>query len=428
MGKRALHFQCFAGLSGDMCLAALLNIGVPEAYLREELSKLGLDSEYKLRVSLSQKMGVHGVRVDVDTHIHDHSHGSRSGHDHGHQRDYKKIQSLLGESSLSDSVKARAFSIFNEIARAEAHIHNVPLDSVHFHEVGAVDSIVDIVGSAIGIEYLIEEESVERILCSTLELGRGTVECAHGIYPIPAPATAEILQGVPVSQGNVRGEATTPTGASILKACVDEFEDQISGTSLKTVYGIGHRDTDVPNVVRLQLVELSDIRRATDPENQSVYRYAKIEANIDDMSPEAFEPLFDRLFRSGASDVFLQSIVMKKSRLAYLLSVLCKENDAERLGELVLNHTTTIGLRILPFRKMFLPREIVSVETSWGPIAAKLVMQPDGTQRFKSEHDDLMKLSRKTGEAYLTLKSRVDSEIDAFLANRSAPTTGDFDE
>lgn len=417
MKHRALYFECFAGLSGDMCLAALINIGVPEDYLRAELAKLGLDDEYQLRVMQSQKLGIHGMRVDVDIREtisgeqpHDHAHT----HDHGQsrQRDYKQIKQIIEGSALSLPVKSRAIAIFGEVARAEAMIHNMEVDAVHFHEVGATDSIVDIVGAAIGIEYLIEAEGIDQIICSPLELGRGKVKCAHGVYPVPAPATAQILLGVPVSKGGVEGEATTPTGAAILKACVDEFKSSMEGVIVSSVYGIGHRDADIPNVVRLQIVELemqpAGLKAAR-------FEYAKIEANIDDMSPEAFEPLLERLFTDGASDAFLQPIIMKKSRPAQMLSVLCRTERAEALGEIILNNSSTIGLRILPFRKMMLARDIVRVPTSVGDVSVKIVTQPNGERRFKSEHDNIVALARETGRSYLSLKRLIDAEISHFL-------------
>lgn len=433
MTRKALFIECFAGLSGDMCLAALLNIGVPEEYLRAELSKLGIDSEYALEISRSQKLGIYGLRVDVNvagleaheqkhshdhghahTHSHDHHHHDQSGaHDHAHQRDYQQIKAIILQSKLDATVKARALKIFDEVARAEAIIHDMPVEAVHFHEVGATDSIVDIVGAAIGLEYLIAAEGVERILCSPVELGSGKVKCAHGVYPVPAPATAQILSGVPATRGGVKGEATTPTGAAIVKACVDEFVAQMAGTSLKTVYGIGHRDADIPNVVRMQLIETSD--QPTDLRSPD-FEYAQIEANIDDMSPEAFEPLLERLFEAGASDGFLQPIIMKKSRPAQMLCVLCRGELAEGLGEIVLNHSSTIGLRILPFQKMVLPRAMVRVPTSVGDVSAKVVLQPDGAQRFKSEHDEIARLAKQEGVSYLALKRRIDQEIDVYLA------------
>lgn len=410
MGDAVLHFECFAGISGDMCLAALLNIGVPEAYLRAELAKLGIEDEYELKISKSEKQGIHGLRVDVEL-AHTHHHDDGHSHSHAHQRDYRQIKAMIEATDLPAATKQRALKIFRAVAEAEAKIHDMPVETVHFHEVGATDSIVDIVGAAIAIEYLMAEKGVTRIICSALELGSGQVKCAHGTYPVPAPATAEILQGVPFTRGGVEGEATTPTGAAIMKACVDAFVDHVQGASLETVYGIGHRDTNLPNVLRVQLLE-----SRTAEDGDSAYEHVKIEVNIDDMSPEAFEPLIERLFAAGASDVFLQPIVMKKSRPAQMLSILCKKELATNLGEMVLNNSSTIGLRITPFGKMLLPRHIIRVPTQMGEVSAKIVVQPDGAHRFKSEHDEIVSLAQNAGVSYLSLKRQIDSEIEAYLA------------
>lgn len=416
MPKRILYFQCVAGISGDMHLAALIALGVPEAHLFQELSKLGIDSEFTLQVSSSEKKGIHGTRLDVELHGH-HSHEHKDSHEHKHshsmhQRDYKDIKALIAASSLAGRVKERALAIFEEVAKAEALIHNQTVNEVHFHEVGATDSIVDIVGAAIGLEYLIEQHKIDYIQSSRVELGSGMVNCAHGTYPVPAPATAKILQGVPVSSGQVKGEATTPTGAAILKACVNEFSDEVQGTILDSVYGIGHRDTNVPNVLRALLLESEEVADIDAPKATG---YAKIEANIDDMSPEAFGPLYDRLFEAGASDVFLQNIVMKKSRPAHMLCVLGSSRNIDGLAEVVLNNSTSIGLRILPFKKKILPREVLLVPTSLGQVSIKLVIQPDGQRRWKSEHDHIVRIAGETGQPYPLVKKQVDQEIDSYL-------------
>jgi uncharacterized protein (TIGR00299 family) protein len=303
-------------------------------------------------------------------------------------------------------------AMFDEIARAEARIHNQAIETVHFHEVGATDSIVDIVGAAIGLQYLAEEMEINNIQCSTVELGSGLVKCAHGEYPVPAPATAQILQDVPVSMGRVEGEATTPTGAAILKVAVDEFVDQLCGSMQTTIYGIGHRDTNVPNIVCAHLFEPDSTSNQRTGEK---YSFAKIEANIDDMSPEAYTSLYECLFEAGASDVFLQNIVMKKSRPAQMLTVLCNEQNADALGEVVLNNSTTIGLRIVPFKKMILQREMIEVPTTLGQVTVKMVVQPDGVRRWKSEHDHIKQLAREIGQPYLAVKSRIDREIHQYL-------------
>lgn len=421
VSNNILYFQCFAGISGDMHLAALLGLGLPEQHLRVELAKLGIDDEYKLHIAPAEKKSITGLRVDVevlDSHAHNHSHDSdkQSAHIHAaHARDYQAIKKLITGASLTEHVKQRALAIFAEVASAEAKIHNQPLDEVHFHEVGATDSIIDIVGAAIGLEYLIEHQRIDRIVCSTVELGSGFVHCAHGDYPVPAPATANILQNVPVTSGRVKGEATTPTGAAILKACVNEFSDELQGAFLQTTYGIGHRDSNVPNVLRAQVLE-SQVSLGSFTINDVAD--VKLEANIDDMSPEAYQPLIDTLFEAGADDVFVQNISMKKSRPAQLLSVLCPLEKSQKLADVVLNNSTTIGLRILPFKKMKLSRQIIQVPTSLGDVSIKLVTQPNGQQRWKSEYDQIAQISKVSGQAYISVKAQLDQEIHQYLTDQ----------
>ncbi|AIF50315.1 nickel pincer cofactor biosynthesis protein LarC [Pelosinus sp. UFO1] len=266
---KVLYYDCFCGISGDMNLGALLDLGVDEAYLRQELSKLNLDAEYELQVKKDNKKGISGTRVDVVLkdvmHIHKHDHHgehhdhhhheaqagmeSDNGHTHHAHRNLKDIENIIISSSLSDRVKKISLDIFMEVAKAEAKVHGKPLYEVHFHEVGAVDSIVDIVGAAVCLDYL----KVDKIMASSVQVGGGFVKCAHGIIPIPAPATVEILKNVPIKSGIVPFETTTPTGAAILAANVDAFTDHMDFSVDKIGYGIGHRDLEIPNVLRIYL-------------------------------------------------------------------------------------------------------------------------------------------------------------------------------
>ena len=252
-----LYYDCFAGISGDMHLGALLDLGVEEKWLKNELAKLPLEG-YELVIQKDIRKGISGTRVDVLTgsgahhdhegHHHKHAH-KKEGHDA--HRTYGEIKQLIGDSSLRDDIKQLSIKIFEKVAVAEAKIHNKAVDDVHFHEVGAVDSIVDIVGAAICIRAL----APDKIMASTVELGGGSVVCAHGIYPVPAPATAEILTGIPVRKGTVDFEATTPTGAAILASCVDQFTDAFTLKINRTGYGIGHKDGELPNVLRVHWCE-----------------------------------------------------------------------------------------------------------------------------------------------------------------------------
>jgi uncharacterized protein (TIGR00299 family) protein len=258
---KVLYYDCFCGISGDMNLGALLDLGVDEEYLRQELSKLKLNAEYELQVKKDNKGGISGTRVDVllkeeihkHKHDHDHHHYQHEVHtgveSHHAHRNLKDIENIIVNSSLSDRVKELSMAIFMKVAEAEAKVHGKSLDEVHFHEVGAVDSIVDIVGAAVCLDYL----KVDKIMASPVQLGGGFVKCAHGIIPVPAPATVEILKNIPVKSGIVPFETTTPTGAAILAANVVTFTDKMNLSIEKTGYGIGHRDLEIPNILRVYI-------------------------------------------------------------------------------------------------------------------------------------------------------------------------------
>ena len=309
MSEKILYFDCFSGISGDMTMAALVELGVPEDYLKEELKKINL-SGYHLHFKKDQRKGIFGLRADVHLHDdhhnhHDHDHHDHDHHDHDHHHDhvhrtFDDIKKLFESSGLSEKVNSTSLKIFRLIAEAEGKIHNKPADEVHFHEVGAVDSIVDIAAAAICLDYL----NPDRIICSPLELGGGTVKCAHGVFPVPAPAALEILKGIPVKTGAVPFETTTPTGAAIMAACADEFTSSPAFQPEKIAYGVGHRDTEIPNVLRVM------IARKT-PENKEKDAVL-LECNIDDMNPEFYEPLIEKSLKAGAYDTFLTPIIMKK--------------------------------------------------------------------------------------------------------------------
>ncbi len=380
-----------------MHLAALIDLVVPEELLRAELSKLGLDSEFSLTISRRHKSGIHGMHVDVEPKSET-------------ERNERDILELVNTADLSDKVKAIATSLVASIAIAESKIHQIERDQVHFHEVGAVDSIVDLVGAAICLDHL----APEHIICSPPELGGGFVTCQHGKIPVPAPATLEILEGVPCFFGGVNGECTTPSGASILKNVVDEFQPRGLFSSLQTGYGIGTKDFEVPNVLRISIGEYEHPElRNSSPE------HTKIEANIDDMNPEQYEPLIDALFSAGADDVYILPMIMKKSRPANCLTVLCPSHKTKGLSEIILNQSSTIGVREIPFQKVVLPREIRNIETSLGSVRVKIVSQPNGASRWKVEHDDLLFLTQSNTtqtKDYAAIKLQVDREVDQILS------------
>ncbi len=397
---RSLHYLCSAGISGDMHLAAMIDLGVPEALLQEGLSRLPCADEFELKFERSAKMGISGMRAQVRD-LAAHSRG-RSGHRH-----YLDIVELVKLADLKPSVEVRALAIFEQIAVAEAKIHNTAVEEVHFHEVGAVDSIVDVVGAAICLDHL----QVEQAYCDSVEVGSGFVDCAHGRLPVPAPATQEILRGVPCSYGGVRGEATTPTGAAIIKVAVDRFEPPAAFAAEEIGYGLGSRDFQVPNVLRLALGEAGPERTG-----RQGGQHRKIEANIDDMSPEAYEPLMEHLLALGASDVYITPMVMKKSRPAISLTVLCEADQADLLADALLNRSSTIGLRMLSFEKRVLPRQTRTVQTKLGSVRVKVVTQPDGRRRWKSEFDDVKRIAEDLGNDFLQAKAAIDAEIAQVLA------------
>jgi uncharacterized protein (TIGR00299 family) protein len=406
---KIIYYDCFAGISGDMNLGALVDLGVPEEYLLTELKKLNLDG-YELRLTSLLKMGINGTRADVilsnkynDTphdhheHVHDEKHKHKHSHENHEYRNLNDIRKIIEESSLNTFVKEKSLLIFHEIAAAEAKIHAKKIDEIHFHEVGAIDSIIDIVGAAVCIDYL----KPDKILCSTIELGGGFIECAHGIFPVPAPATAEILKNIPIKKGTVDKETTTPTGAAILRVFTDEFVDQIDFIIHKIAYGIGHRDLKIPNVLRVYLGET----KSDGLENANA---VLIESNIDDMNPEYYEYIIDKLFDAGAQDVFLVPIIMKKSRPAVQIKVLCNPTDRHAMEQILLSETTSLGLRYMPVTKSMLERKARTIDTAFGPIRIKEAVYSNKTLKFKAEYDDCVKAAQK----YKISLKEVYSEID----------------
>ncbi len=305
---------------------------------------------------------------------------------------------LINNSTLSEKVKKDSLKIFEKIAVAEAKIHDIPIEEVHFHEVGALDSIADIVGAAICLDYL----KVDRIISSPVQLGGGTVKCAHGVMPVPAPATAEILLNIPVKTGLVNHEATTPTGAAILAAMADEFTATIDVPIVKTGYGIGHRDTDIPNILRVFLCE-----SAGEAEDVITEEAVLLESNIDDMNPEHYDHILEQLFSAGASDAWLVPIVMKKSRPAATLSVLCKPALTQEMKDIIFTQSSSLGIRESRLRKDMLRREEVTVSTSYGPVRVKQSYYKGRLVRSKPESDDCRALATQHGLSISDIEKEV---------------------
>ena len=388
-----LFYDCFSGISGDMNLGAMVDLGVPEDYLIGELSKLNLDNEFELSFEKTLKMGISGVKAHVK--LTDHRHV------HRHLADIRKI---LDESSLSEDVHARSMDMFRRIAEAEAKIHGKNIEEVHFHEVGATDSIVDIVGAAICHDFL----KIDKIRCSPIQLGGGFVECAHGTFPVPAPATMEILKDIPCLYGAVDSETTTPTGAAILASVVDEFSTHHEMTVSKVAYGLGRKDFPFPNVLR---VMRGEILEADEPHYLREDNLL-MECNIDDMIAEDLENLVSQLLAKGAKDVFFTSIIMKKTRPAVKLSVLLHPHDKTSVLAALFAHSSTFGVRTTVVQKMMLPREIQSVETAVGTVRVKIAREADGTVRWKPEYDDIRTISERNQMSHENIRRLVARKME----------------
>lgn len=349
---KILYYDCFAGISGDMNLGALIDLGVDAEYLKTELEKLNIEG-FHLKIEHTLRRGISGTLATVIV----------ENPDNEKHRHLRHVHEIVGESSLSDKVKETALKIFQLIAEAEAKVHNIDIEKVHFHEVGALDSIADIVGAAICLDYL----KVDKVLSSPIQLGGGTVKCAHGVMPVPAPATALIVQNIPVKTGLVQHEATTPTGAAILAATVNEFTTEINLPIIKTAYGIGQRDvSEVANVLRVHILEAQGT--FTDVGEEPAI---KLECNIDDMNPEHYDYLLEELFNNGASDAWLTPIIMKKSRPANMVSVLCKTDKVATLKAILFKNSTSLGIREINLTKSMLRREEKSVNTPYGNVRIK---------------------------------------------------------
>lgn len=413
-------YNCFAGISGDMNLAAMIDLGMNPHILKAELSKLGLDNEFNLDVYPAVKSGISGTQVNVKikhqqhnhhhhgeadhnlhlhheekiAHHHEHHHHE---HDHSQQRNYSAIEQLITTSSLDKKIKEIAIKIFWEVAIAEGKVHNKAPEEVHFHEVGATDSIVDIVGAAICYHHL----GITHVTSTMPELGGGFVTCQHGKMPVPAPATIEILQGIKCSTGAVQKEMTTPTGAAILKVLTNQWVSSPDVTVIKTAYGIGHRDVEIPNVLRVY---------ACQPKTELHHKTSvMIECNVDDMSAEDLALVPELLLKAGAKDAFLMPIIMKKGRAATQLSVLCEEEQFTSLCDLILLNTTSIGLRSYPVDKLELPRINNEMNTPWGMIRYKESTLPNGEIRQKIEFEDIKQIAEKESCSMNTARERLNA-------------------
>ena len=393
---RVLYYDCFAGISGDMNLGALLDLGVDQKRLLKELGKLSIGS-YKIKIYQDKRGGISGTKFDVLAPCPK----KASAQHHRQERTYRDVVRLIKQSKLSANIQKISLDIFTRVAEAEGKIHGHKIENVHFHEIGAIDSVVDIVGAAICLDYL----DVDKVISSPVQLGSGIIHCAHGTLPVPAPATAEILKGIPVKTGLVPFEATTPTGAAIIAATASAFTEKIDFTPQAIGYGLGSKDSAVPNVLRVFSGEVS-AAAALDTE---ISEAVMMECNIDDMNPELYDHLMENLFAAGAHDVFFTPIIMKKSRPALTVSVLCDADKQPVMEEILWRNSSTFGLRSYKVTKSMLPRKTVKVKTKYGAVRLKCGYLNGSIIKSKPEYEDCKRLARENGVSVRDVYESIDA-------------------
>jgi len=370
------YFDCLSGISGDMTLGALLDLGVPVEWLQERLKKIPLNA-FDIKVEQVLRNGLKAQNVFVNVK------------DDGKSRNYEEIRLLIEASPLSESVKNKSLKIFNRIASAEAKIHQCPVEEVHFHEVGGVDAIVDIVGTALCLEHL----GIKKIIASTIPLGRGFVSCSHGTLPIPAPATIEILKDVPVYGTQIEKELVTPTGAAIIASIAESFGPIPQMTVEKIGYGAGKNNLGSrPNLLRVITGTASDNRI----ENHTEYQkdnIVMVETCIDDMNPEIFGFLMDRLFEDGALDVLWIPVFMKKNRPGTMIQVMCADEKKDIVINRILSETTSLGIRYYGVERRFLERQQIKIKTKYGELDVKQVKDINGSVRLIPEYEVCKKIA-----------------------------------
>ena len=381
-----LYFDCFSGISGDMAVGALIDVGVPGEYVIKELGRLGIDDEYEIKISKAEKCGISGTDFNVilKEHHHEHEH-------HHHGRTMGDIEQLIRKSSLNENVRELAIKMFLIVAEAESKVHGQPVSQVHFHEVGAVDSIVDIVAAAICVDYL----KPDKVISSPVNTGRGFVKCQHGLLPVPAPATLNILEGVPIYCDERELELTTPTGAAIIKALATGFTRLPDFIAVKSGYGCGKRNTEKPNLLRVILGE------------DSKGGLCLLQATIDDMNPQIYGHLMDRLFEAGARDVYYTPIYMKKNRPGIVVNITVASEKEETVKEVMFSETTTIGIRKINIDRTELERRFVKANTPLGDISCKVCSYKGKVVNVTPEYEEVKEAAQENNipfkKAYNTI-------------------------
>jgi uncharacterized protein (TIGR00299 family) protein len=473
---RIAYLECFSGMSGDMFLGALVDAGVPAASMEATVAALGVGA--RLEISRVVRSGISATKVDAwvggekdlpreeywerqEQQLHSHAHSNHEHHGHNHEHEHHghthshpgetrtepapsassgqalslpkgvsephehlphehshshehgrgltEIRGIISAAAISGGAKKTAISIFEALGRAEAKIHNTSIESVHFHEVGAVDAIVDIVCAAVGVEAL----GVDEIICSPLNVGGGMVKCAHGEFPVPAPATVELLAGAPVYSSGLQAELVTPTGAAIVKTLAARFAAFPEMKIEKSGYGAGSRDfPGHPNVVRITIGETASNSLAAKTAAETI---TVLEANLDDLNPQVFGYVMDRLFEEGALDAFAVPVQMKKNRPGTVLTVLCKPSDAPKLTQIVFTETTTLGVRRREEMRQTLARRWESVGTPWGEVRIKIATMNGTVTNYAPEYEDCRRIA---AEHHVPLKTVIQEAARAYLGDQ----------
>ena len=382
---RIAYFDCFSGVAGDMIIGALLDAGLPFDELKREISKIDI-SGYNLTENKVKKNHLAATKFSVELKEKQPS------------RSPKQIRAIISDSGLDDDIKRKAIGIFNRLEEAEAKAHGEPVEKVHFHEVGAVDAIIDICGAVIGLKLM----GIERVHSSPLSLGRGTIGTEHGKMPVPAPATAELIKGIPTVMTGIEAELTTPTGAAVL-AETAEFSTPPQFITEKIGYGAGSRDLpELPNLLRVMIGEVS-----TELDADSI---TVLETNLDRATPETLGGLMDNLFSAGALDAYFTPVLMKKNRPGHLLTVLCDNDQKDKLGRIIFERGMTLGMRVRTVSRMKLKRKTVQVDTSGGRVSVK-VADLDGRSLIFPEYDDMAAAMRKSGKSYEDILFEIKSNL-----------------
>ncbi len=365
---RIAYFDCFSGISGDMILGSLIDLGLMVEELKEDLAKLNL-SGYEIKVNKVEKKGIWGTKFNVNIY------------GQSKKRNLDDILHILENSCLEKMIKEKSKKVFLKLAQAESRIHNKSVDEIHFHEVGATDAVIDIVGAMIGIRKL----KIEKVYSSSLHLGTGFVECAHGNLPVPAPATLELLKRVPIYSTGIRDELVTPTGAAVLTSICQDFGEMPSMKPRKIGYGSGAKNLSILNMLRVIIGDTEPIYEED--------RVLMLETNIDNMNPEFYGYIMDRLLQKGAKDVFLTPVHMKKNRPGILLSTISSLDKSNELLETIFKETTTLGVRMTEIKRKKMKREVKTINTSWGKLRVKLEIMDGKVRGVTPEYEDCRKVA-----------------------------------